>query len=116
MPRPSRQPIKLHRKSHLIRQEQKRKSQLLQCSTSMFFLTSFYELTHEAIVNTTALLLGIPMPHARFLKLQGGQYANIDTWGYFLLNNSAQAGDTHNKMARELAKIANECGISTTCT
>ena len=33
-----------------------------------------------------------------------------------MLNNSAQAGDTHNKMARELTKIANECGISTTCS
>ena len=39
--------------------------------------------------------------------------------GSFLLNNSAHAGDsrknTHNKMARELTKISNECGISTTC-
>ena len=37
----SHQSIKLHSKSHLIRQEQNRKSQLLQCSTSLFSLTSF---------------------------------------------------------------------------
>ena len=71
------------------------------------------------LVNTTALLLGIPMPHALFLKSQGGQYVNIDVWGDYLLNNSAHVGDTrknmHNKMARELTKIANECSISTTC-
>jgi hypothetical protein len=86
---------------------------------SLFSLTSFYELTNETIINSTSLLLGIPTPHALFLKSQGQQYANIDVWSDFLLNNPAHAGDTrkltHNKMARELTKIANECGISTTC-
>ena len=75
-------------------------------------MTSFYELTNEAIANTTALLLGIPIPRALFLKSQGGQYVNIDIWGDFLLKNSAHAGDTrkitHNKVAREMTKIANE--------
>ena len=59
------------------------------------------------------------MSHAPFLKLQGGQYAHIDIRGAFLLNDSAHAEDTrkltHNKLARELTKIGNECGISTTC-
>ena len=68
----SRKSIKLHSKSHLIRQEQNSKSQLLQCSTSLFSLTYSYEQTNKAVVNTTALLLGIPMPHPLFLKSQGG--------------------------------------------
>ena len=58
------------------------------------FLDIFYELTNEATVNTTALQLGIPIPHALALKSQGGQYGNIDIWGHFLLNSSAYAGDT----------------------
>ena len=114
-----RQPFRLHKKSHLLRQIQNDKPQLWQCSTSLFSLTSFYELTNETFLNSSALLLGIPVPHALFLKSQGQQYANIDLWGDFLLNNPTHAGDTrkltHNKMARELTKIANECGIPTTC-
>ena len=46
--------------------------------TLLFSLTTFYELTNEAIVNNTALLLEIPMPYALFLNSQLGQYANID--------------------------------------
>ena len=59
------------------------------------------------------------MPHALLLKSKGRQHANIDIWGDFLHNKSAHAGDTrkitHNKMARELTKVANECCISTIC-
>ena len=33
------------------------------------------------------------MPQALFLKSQGEQYANIDIWGDFLLNNPAHADD-----------------------
>ena len=113
------QSLKLHRKSHLLSQASGNKSHLWQCSTSLYSLTSFYELTNDALINTAALILGISVPHAVFLQSQGQNYANIDVWGDSLLNDPAHAGDTrkltHNKMARELTKIANKCGISTTC-
>ena len=61
------------------------------------------------------------MPHALFLKSQGVQYANIDIWGNFVLNNPAHAGNrrkiTHNGMAREsweLTKTVNECVMKQT--
>ena len=38
---------------------------------TIFLASHLYELTNEAIVYTAALLLGIPMPQAMFLKSQG---------------------------------------------
>ena len=56
---------------------------------------------------------------ALYLKAHVEKYANIDEWGDFLLNDSAHAVAsrkiTHNKFATELSKIANECGMATTC-
>ena len=40
-------------------------------------LTSFYEVTNKAIVNAIALMLGIPMSQAMFLKSELEQYAML---------------------------------------
>ena len=46
--------------------------------------TSFYELSNEAaLVHSTALLLGTPLPHALYLKAHIEKYANIHEWGDF---------------------------------
>ena len=114
----SRHAVKLHTKSHLQTESDKVES-LCQSSTSLFSISSFYELSNEALVHSSALILGIPLPHATYLKEHEEKYANIDPWGDFLLNDSEHAGSsrkmTHNKFAAELSKIANECGIPTTC-
>ncbi|MFN9904714.1 MAG: hypothetical protein ACK56F_01145, partial [bacterium] len=73
---------------------------------------------NEALVHSTALLFGMPLPHALYLKSHVEKYANIDEWGNFLLNDSAYDGTsrkiTHRNFATELSKNANECGIATT--
>ena len=115
----ARQTVKLHPKSILQSSSNSASVKLWQCSTSLFALTSFYELSNEALVNSSALLLGAPIPHARYLQAHSDQYANIDLWGDFLLNDPAHAGvtrkNTHDKLAQELTKIANESGLPTTC-
>jgi hypothetical protein len=46
-------------------------------------------------------------------------YANTDIWADNLLNKSAHAAETrkatHTQFAQELTRIANDCGIPTTC-
>ena len=90
-----------------------------QCSTSLFSLTSFYELSNEAFLTSTSIILGIPVPHALYLQATQRQYSNTDVWADSLLNKSNHAADsrklTHAKLAQELTKIAIECGIPTTC-
>ena len=92
----------------------------MQCSTLLLSLTSLCELTNKTIVNYSALLLRIFRPHALFLRSQGGEFANIDIWEDFVLNNPAHARNTrkimHNKRARELTKKGNKCDISTKCS
>ena len=108
-----------HQRSHLQTESGNARGALWQCSTSLFSLNSFYELSNEALVHSTALLLGTPLPHALYLKAHVEKYANIDEWGDFLLNDPAHAGTsrklTHDKFAKELSKTANECGMATTC-
>lgn len=114
-----RQQLRTHKKSHLQSESENARGPLWQCSTSLFSLCSFYELSNEALVHSTALILGTPLPHALFLKAHVANYANIDVWGDSLLNDPAHAGATrkitHDKFALELSKIANECGLPTTC-
>ena len=110
--------LSLHRSSNL-RNNTSSKSQLWQCSTSLFSLTSFYELSNEAFLTSTSIILGIPVPHALYLQATQRQYSNTDVWADSLLNKSNHAADsrksTHAKLAQELTKIAIECGIPTTC-
>ena len=108
----------LHRTSH-FKSSDIPPSRLWQCSTSLFSLTSFQELSNEAFLTSTSLLLGLPIPHALYLRDTQPQQADLDIWADSLLNKSAHAADsrksTHTKFAQELTRIANECGIPTTC-
>ena len=72
------------KRSHLQTESGDARGALWQCSTSLFSLTFFYELSNEAFVHSTALLLGTPLPHALYLKAHDEKYANIDEWGDFL--------------------------------
>ena len=110
--------VTLHKRSHLLTDRTPR-TQLWQCSTSLFSLTCFYELSNQAFINSTCLLFGIPLPHAIYLKTTQPTYAQCDIWGDALLNKSTHAAETrkttHTLLAQELTKIANECGVPTTC-
>ena len=107
-----------HKRSHLLTDRTPR-TQLWQCSTSLFSLTCFYELSNQAFINSTCLLFGIPLPHAIYLKTTQPTYAQCDIWGDALLNKSTHAAETrkttHTLLAQELTKIANKCGVPTTC-
>ena len=79
--------VTLHKRSHLLTDRTPR-TQLWQCSTSLFSLTCFYELSNQAFINSTCLLFGIPLPHAIYLKARQPTYAQCDIWGDALLNKS----------------------------
>ena len=93
---------------------------LKQCPMGLFALTCPYELSNPAVLTSSALLLGYPVPHARFLHDQEAEYSDIDLWGDHLLNSSDHASGTwhssHNSVAQVLAQIATFGGISTTAT
>ena len=76
-----RRQLRTNPKSHLQTESGNARGSLWQCSTSLFSLNSFYELSDEAFVHSTALILGTPLPHALYLKAQVGKYADIDVWG-----------------------------------
>ena len=82
-----------------------------------FALTCQYELSNEAFETSTALLLGIPVPHARFLHDHVVGYENMDLWADAALNSSIHASNTrkitHDRLAQELASIASGAGIPT---
>ncbi len=92
---------------------------LWQCSTSLFSLTCFYELSNQAFLTTSVLLLNIPIPHALYLRETQQNYATTDIWADTLLDKSAHASDsrtaTYTLFAKELTKIANSSGVLTTC-
>ena len=94
-------------------------SNLWQCSTSLFSLTCFYELSNQAFLTTSALLLDIPVPHALYLRATQPNYITADIWADALLNKSAHASDsrstTHALFAQELTKMANNSGVLSTC-
>jgi len=90
---------------------------LRQVPMGLFSLTCPYELSNEAILTSTAFLLGYPVPQARFLKDQVQGYETIDIWGDSLLNTAAHGAAawkaTHNNIAMEIASIATGGGVST---
>ena len=83
----------------------------------LFALTCPYELSNPAVLTSLAILLGYPVPHARYLKDKEVEYHRIDLWGDSLLNGSSHAAGTwhssHNRVAQELAQIASLGGIPT---
>ena len=114
----ARQTLQLSPSSHLLPTDGTA-SNLWQCSTSLFSLTNIYELSNQALLTTTALILDIPVPHALYLQATQPNYASIDIWADTLLNKSIHAAETrhytHTLFAQELTKIANHCGVPTTC-
>ena len=54
------------------------KSKTFQWPMALFALTNYHELSNEAVVTITALLLGIPMMHALYLQDQRPEYADKD--------------------------------------
>ena len=90
---------------------------LRQVPMGLFALTCPYELSNEALLTSTAFLLGYPVPHARFLKERVQGYETIDIWGDSLLNTSAHGAGawktTHDNIAKEIASIATGGGVST---
>jgi hypothetical protein len=114
----ARHTLQLSETSHLLSDE-KPVSNLWQCSTSLFSLTCFYELSNQAFLTRSALLLDIPIPHALYLRATQQNYATTDIWADALLNKPAHASDsrstTHALFAQELTKIANSSGVLTTC-
>jgi hypothetical protein len=94
-------------------------SNLWQCSTSLFSLTCFYELSNQAFLTTSALLLDIPVPRALYLLATQPNYVTPDIWADTLLNKSAHASDsrstTHALFAQELTQMANNSGVLSTC-
>ena len=91
---------------------------LKQCPMGLFALTCPYELSNQAVLTSSALLFGYPVPHARYLKAREPDYHGIDLWGDALLNVPSHAAgswhSSHNRIAQELAHIATAGGIPTT--
>ena len=115
----SRSCVSLSRNSHLSSSVTAGKSQMFQCPMALFALTNYHELSNEAVVTVTALLLGIPMTHALYLQDQQPEYADKDVWGDYCLNSSLHAGETrkttHHSLALEITSIANGSGVPSTC-
>ena len=82
-------------------------------------MPGLYELSNQAFINSTFLLFCTSLPHAIYLKATQPTYAQCDIWGDILLNNSTHAAETSKRtqtlLAQELIKIANKCGVPTTC-
>jgi hypothetical protein len=75
------------------------------------------ELSNAAFITSAALLLGIPHPHARYLRDQTRDYANFDVFGDCLLNNPTHAAhsrtQSHDHIISILADLASRQGIPT---
>jgi hypothetical protein len=71
-----------------------------------------FELSNTAFTSTLAILLGVPVPYARYLRTQNG-YHHIDEWGDSLLNDSSHAKWTasHNTIVRKIAQVATNYGV-----
>jgi len=67
-----------------------------------------------------SICLGVPVPHARFLKATVPAYAAIDIWADFLLNNSTHASrsrhSSHDRLAYCLARLAKQAGLPSSAT
>ena len=85
--------------------------------TGLFALLCPFELSNEAFVTSSALLLGTPVPHALYLRDRTPLYAQIDVFGDRLLNDSGHAAhsrtQSHDHIACILANLATQHGIPT---
>ena len=87
--------VTLHTRSHLLTDRTPR-TQLWQYSTPLFSLIRFYELSNEALINTTCLLFYIPLPHTIYLKATQSTYTKCDIWADAILIKSTHAAETRN--------------------
>jgi hypothetical protein len=78
-----------------------------------------FELTNAAIHTCTALLLGYPVPHARYLQTRPGA-APIDPWADMPLNHPCHASTTrhasHDTITNIIAMMATSHGMSTSAS
>jgi hypothetical protein len=93
---------------------------------AMFPLLIFFSLLprtqkRSVLDPSTSLLrvLGLPVPHARYLQATQPLCTNPDIRADSLLNKSAHAAETrkktHTRLAQEPTRMASECGISMPC-
>ena len=94
---------------------QSNESSLEQCPMTIFELQCPLELSDQAFKTSMSICLGVPVPHARFLQATVPDYAQIDVWGDFLLNNSTHASrsrhSSHERLAYCLARLATKAGL-----
>jgi hypothetical protein len=94
---------------------QSNESSLEQCPMTIFELQCPLELSDQAFKTSMSICLGVPVPHARFLQATVPDYAQIDVWADFLLNNSTHASrsrhSSHERLAYCLARLATKAGL-----
>ena len=99
---------------------QSNENSLAQCPMSLFELQCPFELSDKAFTTSMSICLGVPVPHARFLKATVPAYAAIDIWADFLLNNSTHASrsrhSSHDRLAYCLARLAKQAGLPSSAT
>ena len=92
---------------------------LRQCPMGHFSLTCPFELSNAAIHTSTAILLGYPVPHARYLQLRPA-VPPIDPWADMLLNDARHASATrhasHDAITNIIATMASSHGVSTSAS
>ena len=106
--------------SDLSPSSESHENSLDQCPMSLFDLTCPFELSDQAFQTCLSICLGVPVPHARFLKATVAQYSDIDMWADFLLNNATHASRSryasHQRLAFCLARLAVRAGLPATAT
>ena len=97
---------------------QSNENSLDQCPMSLFELQCPFELSDQAFKTSMSICFGLPVPHARFLKASIPDYASIDVWADFLLNNPTHASRSrhasHERLAYCLARLATKAGLPST--
>ena len=97
---------------------QNNENSLEQCPMSLFELQCPLELSDQAFKTSMSICLGLPVPHARFLKATVPDYAAIDVWADFLLNNPTHASrsrhSSHDRLAYCIARLATTAGLPST--
>jgi hypothetical protein len=94
---------------------QSNENSLEQCPMSIFELQCPLELSDQAFKTSMSICFGVPVEHAHFLQATVPDYAQIDVWADFLLNNSAHAfrsrHSSHERLAYCLARLATKAGL-----
>jgi hypothetical protein len=77
------------------------------------YLTSVQELSINAFLISSSLLLGLPVSHVRYRQATQHVNTNSDIWAVSLINKSTNTAETcktaHIQFAQGLTRMANEC-------